>query len=178
MKKMLFVLVLMFCHLTYSQVKSERIMHRIQDTTKSQSGWYYGKSTDGHFSIELPIPFNDATIIVDRFKTYIIGSTSQEGFKFGVTEVKNKKSLRKVNLEEIANEFIDENTEVSNITKFESRKLKSIYFELKNYESGCYMKYTYYKKRFFMISIEYPIDQAEMIAAYKDYFFESFTYLR
>jgi hypothetical protein len=58
MKNNIILLILLFTtSYSYPQVKQEIKMHRTQDTTTTESGWYLGKSTDGHFSIELPIPF-------------------------------------------------------------------------------------------------------------------------
>src|SRR5690554_386827 len=117
MKKIILLILLIASSCSTSQVKQERKMYRIQDTTLSQSGWYFGKSTDGHFSIELPIPFNDFTLITEGIFTYVIGSKSQEGYKFSVTEMKNKNRFHNINLDEILEEFKESNSSVTNITK-------------------------------------------------------------
>ena len=37
-------------------------MHRVQAGSRNAQGWYDAQSTEGHFSISLPIPFNDFTV--------------------------------------------------------------------------------------------------------------------
>ena len=179
MKKILMLLIISFTFsCSNSQVKQERKMHRIQDTTLSQSGWYYGKSTDGHFSIELPIPFNDATIKTDGIYTYVIGSTSQEGFKFSVTEMKNRIKSQEINFDELILELAQPNNKISNISKSQNQISKSIYCESRNDKNGAFMKYIYHKKRLYTLIIEYPIDKEKLVAEFKDYYFSSFTIIK
>lgn len=157
-----------------SQEELEKIMHRNQDTTLSKSGWYYGESTDGHFSIELPIPFNDATLKTGDIYAYLIGSTSQEGFKFSVTEMISKEKTQEINLDEFIEEFAEPNNKITNISKSQSQQSKSIYFEVRDDKIGAFMKYIFYKKRSYTLIIEFPIDKEKLIAAYKEHFFSSF----
>ena len=179
MKKIATVLILLFtCSCSNSQIKQETKMHRIQDTTVSKSGWYYGKSTDGHFSIELPIPFNDVTIKTEGIYTYVIGSTSQEGFKFSVTEMKNKNRFHKINFDELLVALAKPNNTITNISKFQNEKLKTIYCELRNNKNGAFMKYIYHKNRIYTLIIEYPIDKEKTVAEYKDYYFSSFSIIK
>jgi len=168
-------IILFLLILNYNYVLSqETLMYRIQDSTKSESDWYLGKSTDGHFLVELPIPFNDFTVKAGNFYTYVIGSESIEKIKFSVSEMKNKKLLHRVNLDKIINDLEDSNSSISNISKYKNKAYKSVYCEIKNQEYGSFMKYVYYKKRIYTLIIEYPLSQEEVIIKYKDYFFNSF----
>ncbi len=67
-------------------------MHRQLAGTPNEKGWYDAKSTEGHFRVSLPIPFNDFTVRVKEkdgteVVSYAVGSTSKEGFKFSATEI-------------------------------------------------------------------------------------------
>jgi hypothetical protein len=69
------------------------VMHRLDDTTKDASGWYYAKSTDGNFSVLLPTPFNDFTIREASKRTkriakmYVVGGSNLAGIQFSVTKM-------------------------------------------------------------------------------------------
>jgi hypothetical protein len=67
-------------------------MHRVDDTTKDASGWYYAKSTGGDFSVSLPTRFNDFTIQEAKkakkiAKMYVVGGSNLEGIQFSVTKM-------------------------------------------------------------------------------------------
>ncbi|MDZ4834035.1 MAG: hypothetical protein SGJ27_09690, partial [Candidatus Melainabacteria bacterium] len=64
MKSYLLTITLLFSSsLVWAEPQME--MHRVQATTKDSSGWYLAASTHGSFSVLLPIPFNDFTVIDD-----------------------------------------------------------------------------------------------------------------
>lgn len=172
MKNIILIVLTIIYLPVYSQ---DPIMHRIQDTTRSQSGWYYGKSTDGNFSVELPIPFNDFTMVVENVHAYIVGSKSIEKIKFSVTEMNRKKRKRiNLNLNRLVPEIKEPNATISNISKCRTKNFKSIYFELKNNNVGSFIKYIYTKKKIFTLIIEYPITEEQTTLKVKDYFFDSF----
>jgi hypothetical protein len=83
--------------------------HRMQAGVPRKDGWYDAKSTEGHFRVSLPIPFNDATIEPDEKNAgigYMIGSTSAEGLKFVALEwVDLKKRETKEALKAIPESF-------------------------------------------------------------------------
>lgn len=168
-----FILLINISHAD-SQVNPKRIIHRIQDTTLGKSGWYYGKSTDGHFSVELPVPFNDFTLKGDGRFTYCIGSISPEGIKFSATEMPNKDKSSKVDLDGMIEKFDDTNTIVSNIFKSQDNASKSVYFELKNDEAGAFIKYIYSRNRLYALIIEYPANYQKRANEFKERYFLSF----
>lgn len=62
-------------------------MHRIQAGEPDASGWMAAASTEGGFSVRLPLTFNDFTIAendpaVPVLRTFTVGTKSQEGIKF------------------------------------------------------------------------------------------------
>jgi len=76
-----------------SQHKPQMIMHRVDDTTKDASGWYYAKSTEGNFSVSLPARFNDFTIqeaskkAKRKAKMYVVGGYNPDGIQFSATKM-------------------------------------------------------------------------------------------
>lgn len=65
-------------------------MHRTQAGTPDSDGWYSAESTEGGFSIRLPIPFNDFTGPANDDGTkhsYVIGAKSSEGVRFAAARL-------------------------------------------------------------------------------------------
>jgi hypothetical protein len=71
-------------------------MHRIQAGEPDASGWMIAASTEGGFSVRLPLRFNDFTIVEPDLKgqtlrTFTVGAKSQEGIKFSATRIAYRK---------------------------------------------------------------------------------------
>lgn len=71
-------------------------MHRVQAGEPDASGWMVAASTEGGFSVRLPLKFNDFTIAESDpkapvLRTYIVGAKSQEGIKFTATRIVYRK---------------------------------------------------------------------------------------
>ena len=61
-------------------------MHRTQAGELDETGWADAKSTEGRFTVRMPMPFNDFTVLSGdkedlARRLYAIGSKSQEGIK-------------------------------------------------------------------------------------------------
>jgi len=76
------------------KVTPQMVVHRVDDTTKDASGWYYAKSTGGNFSVSLPTRFSDFTIqeastkrAKKVSKMYVVGGSNLQGIKFSVTKM-------------------------------------------------------------------------------------------
>lgn len=71
-------------------------MHRIQAGEPDASGWMVAASTEGEFSVRLPLKFNDFTIgegdsKAPVLRTFTVGAKSQEGIKFTATRIVYRK---------------------------------------------------------------------------------------
>ncbi len=67
-------------------------MHRVQAGEPDASGWMLAASTEGGFSVRIPLKFNDFTLREsDRnapaVRTYTVGAKSSEGIKFSATRI-------------------------------------------------------------------------------------------
>lgn len=67
-------------------------MHRLQAGEPDASGWMVARSTEGGFSVRLPLKFNDFTLAERNAKapvlrTFVVGTKSQEGLKFSATRI-------------------------------------------------------------------------------------------
>jgi len=93
--KSLFVLCLLTFPLACQQDKSARTMHRIQSGTPDSTGWITADSSKGHFSVRVPIPFNDFTVeetdpSVPAAQVHTVGCKSSEGIKFIASKITYK----------------------------------------------------------------------------------------
>jgi hypothetical protein len=71
-------------------------MHRIQADEPAASGWMVAASTEGGFSVRLPLKFNDFTIAecdpkAPVMRAFVVGTKSQEGIKFSATRIAYRK---------------------------------------------------------------------------------------
>jgi len=66
-------------------------MHRVQVSEKDGDGWYPARSTNGGFSVLLPLPFNDFSVPGDGssevLRSEVVGGKSTEGIKFSATRI-------------------------------------------------------------------------------------------
>ena len=67
-------------------------MHRVQAGEPDASGWVTAASTEGRFSVRLPLRFNDFSLIepnpkASTLRTFSVGAKSQEGIKFSATRI-------------------------------------------------------------------------------------------
>ena len=66
-------------------------MHRVQVNEKDSNGWYPARSTNGRFSVLLPLPFNDFSVPGDGssevLRSEVVGGKSTEGIKFFATRI-------------------------------------------------------------------------------------------
>lgn len=153
-------------------------MHRIQDTTRDESGWYYAKSTEGNFSANLPLPFNDFTLtvndsIVGVVKTYTIGSKTQEGIKFSITEMPYTSKTLEPNFENLIQGFKKSGNIVAEVNKEEQEGYSAIFFLVTNKESGAYVKYIKTNKSMITMIIEFPLGHKNIVEQYSKSFFAS-----
>jgi hypothetical protein len=71
-------------------------MHRLQTGEPDASGWMVAASTEGGFSVRLPLKFNDFTVEVSdpkapTLRAFTVGAKSQEGIKFLATRIVYRK---------------------------------------------------------------------------------------
>src|SRR5574341_320226 len=74
-------------------------MHRLNAGEPDASGWMPAASTEGNFSVKLPIKFNDFTIADSdpasvAHRIYTVGTKSTEGIKFTATRIAYRKGAK------------------------------------------------------------------------------------
>jgi hypothetical protein len=107
-KPIITIFLLLICLMPAFGDQTGMTIHRLQAGTADADGWYSAVSTNGSFSVRLPIPFNDFTNPGKDDGTklcYTIGSQTSEGVKFSATRtpiLKPRNSIR-----DFLNEFVD-----------------------------------------------------------------------
>jgi len=71
-------------------------MHRVQAGEPDASGWMAAASTEGGFSVRIPLKFNDFTLVesdpkAPTLRTFTVGAKSQEGIKLTATRIVYRK---------------------------------------------------------------------------------------
>lgn len=77
-------------------VPAGMVMHRIQAGEPEADGWISASSTEGGFSVRMPLKFNDFTVVESKpndpvLRAFTVGAKSQEGIKFVATRIVYRK---------------------------------------------------------------------------------------
>jgi hypothetical protein len=90
MKNLLLIISLIFWAAKLIAAPNGMTIHRIQSGEPEVDGWYSASSTNGAFSVRLPIPFNDFTTPAGAdsdARCFAIGSKSPEGVSFSAVRL-------------------------------------------------------------------------------------------
>jgi hypothetical protein len=156
-------------------------MHRSGAGQRDESGWMDAKSTEGKYSVRLPVVFNDFTMrdpspqsIIDRL--FVIGALSAEGIKFAVTRTLYRDPTD-------ADPFFkkwkagnvlrgkEESRKVSDYQGFESVDVTG------SNETALYRgKVILVKGDLFLLMIEAPLSQRELVEKLAPTFFSSLSF--
>jgi hypothetical protein len=159
-----------------AQAQPKLEMHRAGVTADDGSGWHLAVSSKGSFSIRLPIPFNDFTILDPSTgeTTYAVGGKSSEGIKFSAAELpatgKRPKDIATI-LESFSSNPANKVSDVSRNTGNDADVLS---FSVANATSIAHIRYVQTKHALYTLTIECPSAYRDLVAANKDKFFESF----
>jgi hypothetical protein len=160
----------------FAQAEPKLEMHRVGVKTDDGSGWNTAISTDGSFAVLMPIPFNDFTTrdAATGDTTYVIGAKSTEGIKFVAVEIKpNGKPLP--DLASIPQGFAaTAGNKVSDVTRRSEDGADVLSLMVVNAKVTLYMRCIQLRGGRYVMSIELPNAHRELVAEFKDRFFESF----
>jgi hypothetical protein len=93
----LVVITLAAAQAAYGQQQPAMTMHRTQAGELDSSGWTAARSTEGGFTVRLPLRFNDFTIADSNpdsatSKMFVVGAKSVEGLKLTATRISYRKA--------------------------------------------------------------------------------------
>jgi len=153
-------------------------MHRTQATTPGEAGWYLAESTGGSFSVLLPIPFSDFTVIkndpkMGTIKLYSIGAQSADGFKFSAVEMPITTGMTSPDLDQLAQTFASSGEKASDVDRAPFAGFPSISFSVVGPVSGAYMRYVRTGGSLITLILEYPTDHRSDAVMLKSRFLDS-----
>ncbi len=82
-----------------AELPESMTMHRLQAGEPDESGWMLAASSQGGFSVRLPLKFNDFTVSESGAKsavllTHVVGAKSAEGIKFMASRIVYRDGLK------------------------------------------------------------------------------------
>ncbi len=151
-------------------------MHRVGVNADNGSGWYPAVSTEGSFSVLLPIPFNDFTTrdpSTDEV-SHVVGGKSSEGIKFTAVELPVT-AKTPVDLAAIPKSFSSNPAnKVSDVSRNTKDEVDNLLFSVANSATTAHFRYIRMKGALYILTIEYPNAYRDVVAEKKDKFFGSF----
>jgi len=162
--------------MAFSEPAAQIQMHRQQATTKDASGWYLGVSTQGAFSILLPVPFNDFTMYGNDptrgpFTAYRVATKSVEGLGFSATEKPLVFAPQDLNTLPIT--FEKSGFQVSDVDNSPFAGYPAETFSIENPSGGKFVRYVKTPKSFIFVVLEYPLNQKPLAESVKTRFLNS-----
>jgi len=151
-------------------------MHRVGVTADDGLGWHLAVSSQGSFSILVPIPFNDFTTrdAATGEATYVVGGKSSEGIKFAAVELAPG-AKAPPELASIPKTFAaTAGNEVSDVKRSTRGEADVLTLTVSNATTTLYMRCIQVNGVRYTLTVEFPNAYAELVGANKDKFFESF----
>jgi len=150
--------------------------HRIQASQPDESGWSLAESTNGNFSVRLPIPFQDFSVSEDSpdSETLVadtVGGTSAEGIKFSATKITYRLpggAARRFEMVKNGLSFASENV---TLTKFGDNDAANI--ECRSSTSGASMRAVLIGEHLFMLIVEWPAAEQKLAKRLAPVFLDS-----
>tara|TARA_B110000046_G_C12996464_1_gene400227 strand:+ start:283 stop:846 length:564 start_codon:yes stop_codon:yes gene_type:complete len=146
-------------------------IHRLQDTTVDQSGWYYAKSMQGNFSVLMPIPFNDYTVKVNDYESFYITGESDEGVTFTILQAENLKDAP-VNLNQLISKLDKPTTPVSQVAHYSQNNYTAVSFHQTSFRTAAFGKYALHGNSMYTLMIQFPFANEDLVKSIKDPFFD------
>ena len=177
-RSLLLVLLIAGAHAAPGQYPRGVTMHRVQAGEIDSSGWATARSTDGGFTVRLPIRFNDFTFEDPNpnsltAKTFTVGGTSAEGLKFSAVRVTYRKadtaSARFAKIKR-GEGFSTKPQSVKSLT-VSGRKAVDI--EVGDNSNGLHQRVVMVEQDLITLMIEAPAAHRALAARFKPTFFES-----
>jgi hypothetical protein len=161
------------CELVLAEAGVE--MHRAQAGERDGDGWYLAKSTNGEFSVLLPLPFNDFTVPAEGksevLRAEVVGTKSSEGMKFSATRMYYTKDDL---AEKYFGNYKDGNAfpgATRNVVKV--KDYDAVEVELSDTRSGSLQRAVLVNESLILLIIEWPKEHESIARQLANKFFES-----
>lgn len=155
------------------------VMHQTQAGKPNDTGWYEAKSTEGHFAVSLPIPFNDFTTINEDedgnpAKAFVIGSKSAEGFKFSAVEIQKNNPNPKEAVQAFASGYKSEpSIKVTGEDFFDYQGHPAAQLRLTTGSMSGVTRFIALTEKNYLLTVEYPSKKDEEVSPLVEPFLDS-----
>jgi hypothetical protein len=156
-------------------------IHRKSVDALDRAGWQPAESTKGHFSVRVPVRFNDFTIHaadenIGETVVHVIGGRSDEGVRFTVTETPFTPRMKNPDIGELATGFGNTpGTKVSDIAQDSKDGAERVSFLVTGPASSAYMQVIKTDTALYSLTLEFPNAKRSRAAQVKGAFFDSFA---
>lgn len=149
-------------------------MHRTQATAADPSGWNLAASTQGGFSVLIPLPFNDFTVIGKKTALmHTVGAKSADGIKFAATKILNPEGKAPPDLARLPQDFQATGNTVSDIDPSPFSGYPAVSFTARRATDGAYLRYVKVPGGVIALTLEFPSDKADLASSYREKFLSS-----
>ncbi len=166
------VLLLCACVSAAAQLETRPVMHRQWVEDQDANGLYPARSTDGHFSVVSPIPFNDYSIITEndpnigRIVMHGIGSRSTDGYEFGTLETERTPRMKDIDLLSFVHDFAAKRGEArlpASTQRIGTEEVVRV--SMKGRERSAEMRWSKTEESVFQVICDYPTAEADSAAS-------------
>lgn len=173
--------ILSFSCLAQAQNPPGMVMHRSHAGEIDATGWTDAKSTEGRFSVRLPLPFDDFTVKnsdegpqAGRF--FVIAATSPDGVKLAVTRASYDSPD--------AAEHYFSNWQKGAVLRGKQESHQAIQYRgfdavestASDNSAIIYTRTILVKRDLFLVTLEAPMSQRSVAEQFKPTFFESLSF--
>ncbi len=173
----IFVLLLVAACGRSRQSQPSMVMHRLQAGVPDSDGWCFASSTDGDFSVLLPIKFNDFTVRVKEedgrvVTTYGLGSKDTDGIGFSAAEIPSS-SRKKTGIEILESSRARGLVQESRTRIFGIGDGHAVEWLEQASDRGSYFRVIDYPRSSIILGITFPVSAAARVERCRLRFFDS-----
>ena len=157
----------------------EMKMHRKQAGEPDASGWMLAASTEGRFSVSLPLKFNDFTVVekdqsAPAVRTHTVGARSSEKITLQATRIEYRKGAAAA--KEYFSRFEKGQAQASATESVTPRKvgaLRAVDLALRKGSDVAYQRVVLLDKDLLMLTVDAPKEHEEIARQLAARFFDS-----
>lgn len=171
-------LLFSLCLSAWAADGGEMKMHRKQAGEPDKSGWMLAASTEGRFSVRLPIKFNDFTVVevpeAPAERTHTVGARSSEGVTFQAT--RNVYRKERASAKEHFARFEKGQGQTAkpvSVTPLQVGPLRAVDLVFRGPTAVRYQRVVLLDSDLLMLSVESPAEHSAAVQALAARFFDS-----
>jgi len=164
------------CSSARAEEEPKLTMHRQGVTVKNETGWYPAISTEGRYSVLMPLPFSDYTIAAKKMDgsdllMHFISARTTDGVKFSVSGA--SWDSPKPDLSRLYEDFRKPGQTLSVPLYSEAKGTYVQTFEVSGEKSGAFIRHVITPTELFSFVVEFPPGMRDTVEPLARRFFDS-----